>query len=74
MVAELRRQCGGGPIVHVGNPDSLHHFRVRPWALDAYARRRGISRLQAWGEIKACWRRQDAAGGEYRGPECDVSP
>ena len=74
MVAELRRQCGGGPIVHVGNPESLHHFRVRPWALDEYARRRSISREQAWGEIKACWRRQDAAGQGYYGPECDVSP
>lgn len=74
MIAELRKRCGAGPIVHVGSPTSLHHFRVRPWALDAYARDRRISREAAWTEIKACWQRQDAAGEAFAGRDCDVSP
>jgi hypothetical protein len=60
MVPELRARCGAGPIVHVGSPTSLHHFRVRPFAIDAYAESKGMSRQAAWNEIKACWQRQDA--------------
>lgn len=71
MVADLRKHCGSGPIAHVGNPTSLHHFRVRPFAIDDYARNKRISRQAAWKEIKACWRRQDARAGSAFGPDCD---
>ncbi len=60
MVPELRERCGQGPIMHVGSPTSLHDFRVRPFAIDEYARRRSLTRQAAWDEIKACWRRQDS--------------
>ena len=76
MVPELRARCGTGPIVHVGSPTSLHHFRVRPFAIDAYAKSKGMSRQAAWNEIKACWRRQDARPQTARGldRDCDDAP
>lgn len=72
MVADLRKRCGAGPIAHVGSPASLHHFRVRPFAIDDYARGKRISRQAAWKEIKDCWRRQDAHASAVPGPQCDV--
>ncbi|MDQ3039699.1 MAG: hypothetical protein M3R16_07880 [Pseudomonadota bacterium] len=74
MVAELRKRCGAGPITHVGNPTSLHHFRVRPFAIDEYARGKRITRQAAWTEIKACWRQQDARAGSGFGADCDSAP
>ena len=71
MVADLRKRCGTGPIAHVGNPTSQHHFRVRPFAIDDYARLKRISRQAAWNEIKACWRRQDARAETPFGSDCD---
>lgn len=59
-VRALRALCGQGPIVSVGVPESAHGFRVRPWAITAYARGKGLSRQAAWEEIKACWAREDA--------------
>ena len=74
MVAELRKRCGDGPIAHVGNPTSQHHSRVRPFAIDEYARGKRISRQAAWTEIKACWRRQDARAETVFGSDCDSAP
>ncbi len=59
-VRALRAHCGNDPIASVGVPTSASRFRVRPWAIAEYARARGISRQQAWDEIKACWADQDA--------------
>jgi hypothetical protein len=59
-VKVLRAQCGGGPIASVGAPASAHRFRVRPFAITAYARAKGMTRQQAWDEIKACWAVADA--------------
>jgi len=72
MVADLRERCGAGPITHVGKPTSLHHFRVRPFAIDAYARGKRITRHAAWTEIKACWRQQDPRAGSGFGADCDA--
>lgn len=77
-VKALRAQCGGGPIVSVGLPESSHKFRVRPWAITAYAVNKGLTRQAAWDEIRRCWAEEDAKAraarpGEARRPprECD---
>ncbi|WP_413062448.1 hypothetical protein ACLN6N_17410 (plasmid) [Sphingomonas carotinifaciens] len=59
-VHQLRTRCGAGPIVSVGVPQSSRQFRVRPWAIDNLAQRRGISRQAAWNAMRACWSREDA--------------
>lgn len=59
-VQQLRARCGAGPIVSVGVPQSSQQFRVRAWAIDNLARRRGISRQVAWNAMRACWSREDA--------------
>ena len=69
-VRDLRRLCGSAPIEAVGMAESRHLFRVRPFAIDDYVRQRRVGRQQAWDEIKACWRRQDA-GEENSGRQCD---
>jgi hypothetical protein len=70
MVAELRQQCGQAPVEAISFPESRRNARIRPFAIDEYVRERRISRQQAWDEIRACWRRQDA-GQENRHRSCD---
>ena len=59
-VRELRARCGSGPVVAVGEPESVHTFRVRPYAVDNYASAKRISRQEAWNRIKACFAEEDA--------------
>jgi hypothetical protein len=70
MIAQLRQQCGAAPVEAISFPESRHNARVRPFAIDDYARERRISRQQAWDEIRSCWERQDA-GHENRHRNCD---
>jgi hypothetical protein len=56
----IRRHCGSGPIVSIGEPESAASFRVRAHAIAAYAQERRITLQAAWDEIKACWADQDA--------------
>jgi hypothetical protein len=70
MVSELRQQCGAAPIKAISFPESRRNARVRPFAVDAYARQRRISRQQAWDEIRSCWARQHG-GQENSYRACD---
>lgn len=57
---ELRARCGSGPVTAVGEPESAHAFRIRPWAVDSYATAGRITREEAWRRIKACFAQEDA--------------
>jgi hypothetical protein len=59
-VRKLRARCGSGPVIAVGEPESVHAFRVRPYAVDNYASAKRISRQAAWNRIKACFAEEDA--------------
>jgi len=59
-VQALHARCGSGPVVSVGEPESLLSFRVRAGAVDRYATTKRISRQAAWDRIKACFAEEDA--------------
>lgn len=62
-VRELRRQCGGGAITNVAEPQSERLFGAPDpaWVAD-YARARSLSYRDAWREVIACMTRQERRG------------
>lgn len=62
-VRSLRKICGEGEIVNVGNPQSLRLFALpyADWVLD-YAVARSLSYDAAWDEVIACMARKERRG------------
>jgi hypothetical protein len=62
-VRELRRQCGSGPVTNVAEPQSERLFSLPypQWVAD-YARARAIPYRQAWKQVIACMKREEARG------------
>jgi hypothetical protein len=62
---ELRRRCGGGPVVNVAEPESQRLFSAPypDWVAD-YARARSLSYEQAWREVINCMEREERRGRE----------
>jgi hypothetical protein len=60
-VRELRRQCGGGPLVNVAEPQSQRLFALPyPDWIAEYARARKIPYRGAWRRVIACLKREEA--------------
>lgn len=70
-VRAVKAKCGTGPIVSVGEPISERRFKVRQWAIDDLAGRRGISRQAAWEETRACLLRAERARSNAPSEDCD---
>jgi hypothetical protein len=62
-VRELRRQCGSGPVTNVAEPQSERLFSLPfpEWVAD-FARARAVPYRQAWKQVIACMKREEARG------------
>jgi hypothetical protein len=73
-LAPIHAACGPAKVVYVGNPGSYAAFRRRwsGWRVDEMARRRGLSRDEAWLWLTSCWRAEDRRWDAIRsGPPAD---